>query len=53
MPRVKVDRTCYAVPPVSQRNLPRNSAGEVIVTDNVADSYVKNKATQCLKEDDV
>ena len=51
MPRVKVDRTCYAVPPVSQRNLPRNEHGDVIVTDNVADCYVKNKATLCLKAD--
>ena len=53
MPRGKIDRTIFSVPPIHLRNLPRNSAGEVIVTDNVADSYVKNKATLCLKADDV
>ena len=53
MPRGKIDRTIYKVPPIHERNLPRNSAGDVIVTDNVADCYVKNKATLCLKADDV
>ena len=53
MPRGKVDKTIFKVPPIHLRCLPRNALGEVIVTDNVADSYVKNKATLCLKADDV
>lgn len=46
MPRGKVDRTIFRVPPVSERNLPRNEYGNVIVTDKPHNSL----STQCLVE---
>ena len=47
MPRGKKnDRSIFKVPPVSQRNLPRNAVGEVIVTDKPHNSL----STQCSKE---
>lgn len=46
MPRGKIDRTIYKVPPIHLRNLPRNESGNVIVTDKPHNSL----STQCLKE---
>lgn len=33
MPRVKVDRSCYKVPPIHERVLPRDAEGRVLITD--------------------
>ena len=34
MPKGRFDRSCYRVPPVSERNLPRDAEGRVIITDS-------------------
>ena len=33
MPKGKIDRTCYKVPPVHERVLPRDADGRVLITD--------------------
>lgn len=34
MPRGKIDRSCFKVPPIHERNLPRDAEGRVIITDS-------------------
>ena len=34
MPRGKIDRSCYKVPPIHERVLPRDAEGRVIITDS-------------------
>lgn len=34
MPKGKIDRSCYKVPPIHERNLPRDAEGRVIITDS-------------------
>ena len=46
MPRGKIDRTIFCVPPIHERNLPRNEYGNVIVTEN----FHNNSTTRYPKE---